>query len=65
MTNYIGNHFTLTDQGEVASIPALKLVVELFWNVQSECLKNIQKEKPGLCQTAPVCVLSQVLVQYW
>lgn len=63
MTNYVGNHFTLADQGEMESFLVLKLVVKLFWNVQSECLKDIPKGKPGLCQTVPVCVLSEVLVQ--
>lgn len=46
-TNYIGNCFTLMDQGEMAGILVPKLVVELFWNVQPESLKNILKGKPG------------------
>lgn len=36
------------DQGEMAGILVLKLVVELFWNVQPECLKNILQGKRGL-----------------
>lgn len=36
------------DQGEMAGILVPKLVIELFWNVQPESLKNILKGKPSL-----------------